>query len=579
VDPAAGAVGEVAFLIESGRHADAVSLAERILKQHPDSPAARRAAADARTAAGVSTTRGPGLDAMDLESLDEEVQSLHAVDGARPELPPIEDIEHSLDFENFSIPRAPEAEIIHAPSARSVAPPPPALPRPATAQASRGGAPAAITSDGSFEGLLTQAEAELGAGRAADAVATASRAQVMLPDDPRAQAVIDRARTLIDQRAREVEDLLYEAQRCLERREWSGAKGFLDEVLARQPDHAEARSLVAEVDGLLQAEEKGPAPAGTEAMDSIPLAGAPPVPGAGAADSSPPIPGTEAIPLAQTPAAPPKERAHAEERERKQSRSSSSRSGRSSRKGMPGAVKGLIVVGVLLVLAVGGFLGYRQYNRSRIIAARAAKAGAPEGAPKGRKAKQEGAPSPAAAVDGTTNAPPAAAAPAAKPDPAALVVEGKKAVAAEQWEDAVTALQAAIAADPASLEASDLLKKAQAGKLEAERVAHDLAQAKRSFASGMYADTLRVLYRLPDSMQKGQVERAKRNAWFNFAITDLQSGDCKNALTHFDEALSLDPKDARAVKEKQFASSWIDREKDPAFFAYAAAIPIRGYDE
>jgi len=135
-----------------------------------------------------------------------------------------------------------------------------------------------------------------------------------------------------------------------------------------------------------------------------------------------------------------------------------------------------------------------------------------------------------------------------------------------------------VRAAPDNVAAVDALKDVQGRIVERERVAESMDQIRHSFKQERYEDALRMLYRLPPDMQRGEIERYKVNAWYNNGINYLLGGNTAEAVHCFEEALNLDSHDQQAQRLKAYAKTYTDREKDSAFLAFVDGLEKRPID-
>ena len=76
-------------------------------------------------------------------------------------------------------------------------------------------------------------------------------------------------------------------------------------------------------------------------------------------------------------------------------------------------------------------------------------------------------------------------------------------------------------------------------------------------------------------MEPGFDESVKVTGWYNLAVVALRAGDCREALSHLDEALQVSPSDAPSKTLKEFASRYTDAVKDRAFLDHVEALAFR----
>ena len=93
-----------------------------------------------------------------------------------------------------------------------------------------------------------------------------------------------------------------------------------------------------------------------------------------------------------------------------------------------------------------------------------------------------------------------------------------------------------------------------------------LIRGRNALEDGDYVSALRILYRLPDTVDQMQAAEYKVIGWYNLGLIELKAADCKGAVEHFDEALAIAPNDAHLRKMRNLAGSYIDRAKDSKFY-------------
>ncbi len=104
---------------------------------------------------------------------------------------------------------------------------------------------------------------------------------------------------------------------------------------------------------------------------------------------------------------------------------------------------------------------------------------------------------------------------------------------------------------------------------------------RSAFQQERYEDALRMLYRLPPELQKGDVEKLKADAWFNDAVGYLEGGNCTEAIRCLGEVLQVDPADAEARRLRNFAQGYMSRGKDTDYLRFVNQLqkrPYRGTD-
>jgi Tfp pilus assembly protein PilF len=112
---------------------------------------------------------------------------------------------------------------------------------------------------------------------------------------------------------------------------------------------------------------------------------------------------------------------------------------------------------------------------------------------------------------------------------------------------------------------------------KAEREA--LNTIKLAFRDGEFTSALRLAYRLPPTVSKSYSDGVKVAGWYNLAIVALRAGDCREAMTHLDEALQVDGSDHEVKTLREFASRYADTEKDRTFLDHVEALSFRPVPE
>lgn len=174
--------------------------------------------------------------------------------------------------------------------------------------------------------------------------------------------------------------------------------------------------------------------------------------------------------------------------------------------------------------------------------------------------------------------PPVATTPAPAPAPAMTLDQamgkGRAALDAGDWGAAVIAFKAALDLDKANLEALDGIRRAGDAYKSEKAEQEQFDRVAMAFKEGEYASGLRLLYRMPDTVDRGRVERCKTDGWFNLGVVALRAGDVSAAIGHFEDALAIRP-DSDATKWRAFAQRYRDLPKDRSFYDAVEAIPFR----
>jgi len=411
--------------------------------------------------------------------------------------------------------------------------------------------------------LLESARKDLSDGKLDSAVGTVSRALALDPDSDEASQLLERARGEVERQAMEIEDLMDQVHHCLDREKPEEAEEFLRRVLALRPDHREAQELLERATRDRQRAEAG--------SDLATMSGA----------DSPPLLATRASGERQEGGQEPHESLRPIGLERGKttavtnplhSRSVTQRFGH--QKISLSRLVFLISFLVLTSLAAAGFAYWKVSNPS---VAPQRSPGTMPGRPQRLHTRK---PDPGSSPGQQAAAASAAAKRASLQElsPGELVREGRKAFQSGRTAEAAEDLRAAVAADPNNAEARDLLHQTVERLDKEQRLRKEMDEATRAFQDKRYEDTLRILYRLPESLQKGEVERYKRNAWYNMGVDALQASDTRAAINDFREVLDISPGDARAADAKKMAESYADRQKDAAYIHFANSLVPRTID-
>lgn len=383
--------------------------------------------------------------------------------------------------------------------------------------------------------------------------------RICILDDDNAEALvlkasIDGASGNADGR---VEDLLAEGAQLFGREEYEQARDVFSRVLAVSPSHAEAEHYLEKIDAMLagggadasrtpQAGEAADPTSGLShepqeqepGIEGLPLAGGRPATAAGGQDEGPlldePVAGTTAD--AARPA------------------SSSKRL--------------LLIAAAVAVLGVGGWFGVSSFLGGD--AGDEAAAAPVTRAPRVADA-QSAETAPAEAVD-------SAPAPELPMDPVAMRAALERARAAYErgdFEQAVLAYNEVLRYDPAHAEARAGLGEAgerfRAQKAESDK----LLRAREAFNDRAYSSALKLLYRMPDSVDPGVRDANIVSGWFNLGVIELKGGDCSEAIRYFDEALAMAGDDQDLLEARVFAESFRDEPKDARYFRAVESMPLR----
>ena len=402
--------------------------------------------------------------------------------------------------------------------------------------------------------LLKEAKAKAEAGERDDALAILARLAIL--DEDNADAAVLRSKIEAEGASDldKVERAIIEGVAALEADRLDDAERLFREALYLAPEHREARHYLEKV-----GERRA---GGGEELLSV-----------GRGESAPPenavhsATGIETASRKQAPAPRPPRPAAIEDSE---AAGPSEPPPSASRPALP-PPKFLIWAGVGVVVLAGAAIALPRLAGGTPPETAARKAAAPLSRPQ-RTAK----PGPPAKNGATA---PARAVPVS-PEEAARVIAsglatGHALMASGDFGGAVVAFNEALALDPKNAEARTGLEDAgehyKASKAEREV----LNNIRLAFRDGEYTSGLRLAYRLPPSTSKSYTDAVKFVGWYNLAVVALRAGECREALSHLDEALEIAPAEADARKLREFASRYVDAVKDRAFLDRVEALAFR----
>jgi tetratricopeptide (TPR) repeat protein len=155
------------------------------------------------------------------------------------------------------------------------------------------------------------------------------------------------------------------------------------------------------------------------------------------------------------------------------------------------------------------------------------------------------------------------------------LAKGQSLMASGDFGGAVIAFNETLKLDPKNAEAQTGFEEAgeryKASKAEREAI----NSIRSAFRDGEFSSGLRVAYRLPPSVSQSFTDNVKCVGWYNLAVVALRAGDCREALSHLDEALGIAPEDADAKQLREFAARYADAVKDRAFLDRVEALAFR----
>ena len=152
-------------------------------------------------------------------------------------------------------------------------------------------------------------------------------------------------------------------------------------------------------------------------------------------------------------------------------------------------------------------------------------------------------------------------------------------MASEDFGGAVVAFNEALTLEPTSVEARAGFDVASE-RYKASKAERDaLNTIKLAFRDGEFTSGLRLAYRLPPSVSQSYTDGVKFAGWYNLAIVALRAGDCREALSHLDEALEIAPQEDDAKQLRELASRYVDAVKDRGFLDRVEALAFRPIPE
>jgi tetratricopeptide (TPR) repeat protein len=158
---------------------------------------------------------------------------------------------------------------------------------------------------------------------------------------------------------------------------------------------------------------------------------------------------------------------------------------------------------------------------------------------------------------------------------ASSVARGRELLAAGDSGGAVIAFNEALALNPKDSAARSGLEEAGARYKASKAEREALNAIVLAFRDGEYTSGLRLAYRLPPSVGRSYTDAVKVAGWYNLAVVALRAGECREALSHLDEALAIAPADGDAKKLREFASRYAEAVRDRAFLAQVEALTFR----
>lgn len=386
--------------------------------------------------------------------------------------------------------------------------------------------------------LLTEAKAEVEAGRRSEARAILSR--VFILDEDNAEGRELEATLEVDSEGdlREIESWMIEGVQAFDQGRHEDARRYFEKVLGAHPEHREALHYLEKIRE--QEASFGDIPEDLLGGASLP-----------ADELSTPLPPSpeqiEPLPVAERP------KRERPSRPEPSAAAAPVRRGFSLPKPVVAGAVGVLLVG-LAAFFVPKLLGGGDASSPPLL---------PPPAPP-RPAKSQA----------PAKGPETAAKPVAPADPAQLIARARSAMRTEDYGAAVIAYKAVLDADPANAEALEGIRDA-GDRYKAQRAEQEQFERVRlAFHDGEYTSALRMLYRMPEGVDRAQVERLKADGWFDLGVVALRAGEVSQAIGHFDEVLSIQP-DPDAARWRTFAMRYRNAPKDRSFYDAVESIRFR----
>jgi tetratricopeptide (TPR) repeat protein len=428
-------------------------------------------------------------------------------------------------------------------------------------------APAAETSAASLElnrrvgDLLAEARAKADAGERDEALTILSRLAILDEDNVEAEVLRSQLQAGGSSDLDKLEEAIIEGVAALESDHLDEAERLFRDALALSPGHREAQHYMEKVE---QRRAGASSHFAANAHGADDLLGADLLPGDLPAVE---VPNNEAVPLAKTqPEAPAKAKAPRSPRQPASEPLEAVAPAPASRIPLPPlkwvALGGLGAIGLVCAAIVLPHLTGGSAKSAKNVPV----------PPPPRAAKQ----SKTRPVAGTpaTAAVPITAAERSKAV-AESVSQGRSRMSAGDFGAAIVSFNAALQLDPANVDAKSGLNDAAAQYKTQKAQQEALDSIRLAFRDGEYTAGLRLAYRLPPSVPKEFIDGVKSAGWYNLAVVALRAGDCREALSHLDEALGVVPGDAEAAKLREFATRYSGAPKDRSFLDQVEALSFR----
>ena len=450
-------------------------------------------------------------------------------------------------------------------------------------QPQQAGTVAAVT--GKVLTLLESGQRALEAGRFQEAVDIWSRVYAVDLTNAEAGRRIDVAKAALEEQAREIDHLYYQAVDANEANKLEEALALFEQVLAISPSHIEARAFVDEITLRLGGLGE-PIQVNREAVKEIEEEK---IKRAPAKETS--FEGVESVPLARPVAnSPYPPRASAGPRMEARPAAAaepavSSRGGKSGR-----MVAGMVGVLVIAGVGIGAWLWIGSDSGSMPEAHATVLATAPQAAPSRPVVtpRAVAAPQTAAPIEVV----PGEAAKKPEPTPQKVDLETLRRQAAEleaqgrhyfqqrKWAEAVMAFRKSMTGDPVGFDAQELLDKAMAELEQQAKIEREMDHAVKALKQNDYATALQKFYRMQqDNPGMKNLDTCILNTWFNWGVSLLADGEPDEAAERFKEVLDIDASDREAAKASEVAKRYHGRQRDAVYQAFVSSLKPRALDQ
>ncbi len=431
-----------------------------------------------------------------------------------------------------------------------------------------------------------------------EAIDTWSHVYALDETNAAAGELIDQAKARLGEIARQSDDVYYRGVDLFEAGKVDEAKKAFEEVLALQPDHADARSYVEQIE---EREAGAPEPGEIAAIPLAPepLSPAPAEAGAeldeelqAAVSAPPPV-----IEDARPPEAPKAEGPqHVTAGPIKKIKRPPLPPPKSRTPVLAAAAALIVVVGAVaawwFLLGEPGSTSGTEPLQSAAVTVPAGPTAAPEAATSSDNAGESGdAPEAAGAgadermevVPGSKAPPPRGPeAPSAREIQrriSRLMREGRSLLEREEYDEAKARFEEVLFLDAANFEADDLRLRASELAAAERKFDDDLGMAKAAFAEGDWAAALYKFYRLREERRDMTIlKRYIENANYNWGIEAMEAFAVDEAIEHFQDALEMEPGNTTIQRALDVAERYRRRRRDAAFDSFVSRLEPRALD-